>query len=395
MARSISASWRTGRPEAAFSTGRLAEQQRMRLAARARSWKAPGPSSTAPDGTPGADRPGRRRRRRAWARGAARAPRRATTTGRSPRASAPAARATRRARSARSRRRRACAAGSAGSSARRRTTDGRGAEGRALLARWSRLGGEFAASDEVDAAALGRCRDRASLLSYGRDDACCATRSAIGGEPLWRAAARTPPSRMPPAPSRNGTASRRCTSARMIVPASSVSARCGAIRKRDATSSRRRDGEDLDRALELVRAQLGADDLRHRPRAAADGQRRLRGGRREPVQRALDLHARGLDAGLVRRVAGERAPCQPQRADVERACPGYAAVRCADDHLGRAAPDVAHGDALRQLAAAVDARRRSRARPPARRSGAAPARRSRARASRRSRAGPRSAVPAT
>ena len=150
---------------------------------------------------------------------------------------------------------------------------------------------------------------------------------------------------MPPRDGVNGTSSRRETSARMSAPARRVRARSGRMPSFVGADGGRPAGEELDDALELVRAVLVADDPRDCTSAAARLRARSRAAaaRRRRTRRATADCGR-LDLRRGRRIAREQGGRQAQRAEVDRAHPGRAEQLRADDHLGRAAADVADRD---------------------------------------------------
>ena len=135
--------------------------------------------------------------------------------------------------------------------------------------------GDFVPGREVDEICWLTPSDADRMLTYRGSRGAALARGRDVRERLAAAAARsasssrTAPSRTPPAPSDSGRPSWRCTSARITVPASSVSARWGAMRNRVDTSACER-RKQLDRPLELAPAELVADELRGGPCAAPD-----------------------------------------------------------------------------------------------------------------------------
>ena len=242
----------------------------------------------------------------------------------------------------------------------------REAEARALVADAARLGGVRAdrrgrrppLADARRGAGAAHVLSATSSCSTKRSSTTC-SRAASG-----RAASRNAaPSRMPPRDGVNGTSSRRETSARISAPARRRARPLGTDAELGRALGGGAAGEDLDDVLELVRAVLVPDDPRDgacrfprwraRSRAAAARRRRTRHGRTAAPPRSPPR---------VRRVAREQGGGQAQRAEVDRPHPGRAEQLGADDHLGRAAADVADRD---DSFAGVRARDRAREGEPA------------------------------
>ena len=78
--------------------------------------------------------------------------------------------------------------------------------------------------------------------------------------------------------------------------------------------------------------------------ASPGGERDLGPRRLDRGERVADGRAGRLDLGRARRIAREQGGGQAQRAEVDRTHPGRAEQLRADDHLGRAATDVADRD---------------------------------------------------
>ena len=103
-------------------------------------------------------------------------------------------------------------------------------------------------------------------------------------------------------------------------------------------------GEDLDDALELVQAVPVTDDPRDCASASPGRERDLGPRRLDRGERGADGRLRRFDLRRGRRIAWEQGGGQAQRAEVDRAHPGGTEQLGADDHLGRAAADVADRD---------------------------------------------------
>ena len=307
---------------------------------------------------------------------------RSTTTGRCPRGRASAARATRHARSARSRRRRASAVSSGRASAPRTTFQWLPAQDVRYWA-MTQLGGEFVPGREVDEIRWLDPEAAAALLTHRRDARVLGSLLDLGCGALVRAARALRP--------RGG---RRRDAERHAEPALRLreDERAGEQRPRP----RRRDAvllaeiprgavsdEQLDGALERLRAEVRADDFAQRPCAAARRPALPSAAGGEPVRARARPPARPLRSPRppAGRPASERRVSRSEPTSKERAQAGPPAgvptTICVEppptSHTAtpRAAPDAADRARVAEppsssAARSADRRPLSRARAPRR-----------------------------
>ena len=126
----------------------------------------------------------------------------------------------------------------------------------------------------------------------------------------------------------------------MTAPAAIVRARSSPIPWRAPTSSVGVTARSASASCNSSGPRPAADDSLDRPCAAADGERKARGGWCQTLEVGLDLGPRPLERLHTGRIGGEQPARQPLRTEVDRTEPLRPVAARADRHLGRAAADV-------------------------------------------------------